>query len=263
MGILNVTPDSFSDGGRHDDIASAVNHGLSLVEQGADLLDVGGESTRPGSEPVSPAEQISRTAPVIKQLADRCDAAISIDTRSAEVARAALDAGAHIVNDVSALRDDETLAELVADRAPGLVLMHMQGSPKTMQQDPHYDDVVAEVGVFLAGRATAAIEIGVPRECVVIDPGIGFGKTLEHNLALMANLPRLGEIALNLPLLVGPSRKRFIGDILDRPVDQRVAGTIGAALACMARGARILRVHDVGPVVDALAIAWRISQAAQ
>ncbi len=260
MGILNVTPDSFSDGGMFERSDDAVAQGLRLARAGSDIIDVGGESTRPGSEPVDAGEQIARTRPVIEQLAAECEAAISIDTRLAEVARSALDAGAHIVNDVSAFRDDDKLAATAARREAGVVLMHMLGTPADMQQDPSYNDVVAEVAAFLADRAEAALAAGVRREAIAIDPGIGFGKTTEHNLALLGNLDGLAEAAGGWPVLLGPSRKRFIGEVLGVPVPERLAGTVGACVAAVAMGVRIFRVHDPAPVRQAVTMAWEILQ---
>ena len=245
MGILNCTPDSFSDGGQFLDPAAAVAHGLDMARQGADIIDVGGESTRPGSRPVAPDEQIRRTVPVIKQLAAETDAAISIDTQSTDVARAALRAGAAIVNDVSSLRCDPEMAAVVAESGAGVVLMHMLGKPRTMQSKPKYDDVADEVAAFLVLRVAHCQLSGIESDQVVIDPGIGFGKTLEHNLTLLRRLDDLVE--LGLPVLVGPSRKRFIGQILDAEVDDRLAGTLAAVSWAVTCGAAIVRVHDVLP----------------
>ncbi|MCG3180751.1 MAG: Dihydropteroate synthase [Phycisphaerae bacterium] len=260
MGILNVTPDSFSDGGLYHDAESAVRHGLLLARAGADIIDVGGESTRPGSQAVEPDEQARRTLPVIEQLARQCEAAISIDTRSADVARQALDAGAHIVNDISALTGDAKMAATVARRSAGVVLMHMRGTPADMQDDPRYDDVTTEIGDYLAARAEAAFAAGIPRGAVVVDPGIGFGKTTEHNLLLLANLPRLIARTGGLPVLIGPSRKRFIGDLLNVPANERLAGSLASAVCAALAGASVLRMHDPGPVRQALEVAWQISR---
>ena len=243
MGIVNVTPDSFSDGGRFLDPEAAVRHGLELVEDGADILDVGGESTRPGSDPVSVAEEIDRVVPVIKRLAAELPGVpISIDTRKAEVATAALDAGAAIVNDVSA-GSDPRMFEMVRGSGAGFVLMHMRGEPKTMQQTPHYDDVVAEVKAYLRGRVDSALAAGIAREALCIDPGLGFGKTEQHSLLLMKEIREL--VDLGLPVLVGPSRKSFIGHVLGTDVTERVEGTAGAVAYMVSRGAHIVRVHDV------------------
>lgn len=259
MGVLNVTPDSFSDGGRFLDQEAAVRKGLRMAAEGADVVDVGGESTRPGSDPVPPEEEMSRVLPVIKRLAAEADVPLSVDTRRAEVAAAALDAGAAIVNDVTAGRDPD-MFRVVADTGAGLVLMHMLGEPKSMQDDPRYEDVVAEVRAFLAKRVDAAAEAGVSRESLAVDPGLGFGKTLEHNLALMRDIGSLA--ALGRPVVVGPSRKSFIGQILDdAPVGDRREGTAGAVAWLAGHGGHLVRVHDVREavrvvrVVDAIALA--------
>jgi len=253
MGIVNVTPDSFSDGGAFLDPTAAIEHGLRLVSDGADILDVGGESTRPGAEPVSVPEELRRVVPVVRELAARSGVPVCIDTMKAAVAEAALAAGATIVNDVSALRFDPRLGEVVARTGAALVIMHMQGTPRTMQQAPHYEDLLGEVIAGLAagvGRATAA---GVDPERILVDPGIGFGKSLEHNLEL---LDRLGELAvLGRAILVGPSRKAFIGRLLDLPAAERIEGTLAACCAAADRGAHVVRVHDVGPVRRALRVA--------
>jgi dihydropteroate synthase len=264
MGILNVTPDSFSDGGCFLDAASAVEHARTMVEEGAHILDVGGESTRPGAEPVSAEEELARVVPVLEGLAqagllDR--AQVSIDTCKASVAAAALDAGASLVNDVSALRADPRMAELVADSGVECCLMHMLGEPRTMQHEPRYDDVVDDVKAFLVERMDFAVRAGVREEHILLDPGIGFGKTIEHNLTLLARLQEIA--ALGPPLVIGTSRKSFLGRILaaaagaQEPVDadRRLPGTIATNVLALERGARIFRVHDVGPVRDALAVA--------
>jgi dihydropteroate synthase len=253
MGILNVTPDSFSDGGRFLEPHAAVEHGLRMQSEGAALIDVGGESTRPGADPVSPAEELRRVIPVIEGLSDRLDIPISVDTRRATVARAALEAGVSFVNDVSALRSDPALAEVVAEAGADVCLMHMQGEPKTMQERPRYEDVVSEVKSFLEERLAFATSSGIPEAAVWLDPGIGFGKTAEHNLEL---LRRLDEIArIGRPVVVGASRKRFIGAITGRPEEERVAGSLGAAVIAFERGATMFRVHDVAQSRDALAVA--------
>ncbi|HEX2032420.1 MAG TPA: dihydropteroate synthase [Actinomycetota bacterium] len=252
MGILNVTPDSFSDGGRYLDPELAVSRGVEMAAEGADILDVGGESTRPGSDPVSPAEERDRVVPVIKRLTAETDVPISIDTRKAEVAAAAIEAGASIVNDVSAA-DDPAMFGVARDGAAGLVLMHMRGEPKTMQDDPHYDDVVAEVRAYLADRAAAAEAAGIERERLCLDPGLGFGKSSSHSLQLMRENAALAE--LGYPLLVGPSRKSFIRDALgDAPIDRRREGSLGAVAYLAAHGAHIVRVHDVRPTVEVLRV---------
>ena len=263
MGIVNVTPDSFSDGGFYLDPEKAIEHGRELVAQGADWLDIGGESTRPGSEGVPLEEELERVMPVVEALAgsDGPGVPVSIDTSKAEVARQAVAAGAKMVNDVTALRGDPEMpavcAQASVESGVEVCLMHMLGEPRTMQEDPRYDDVVAEVKEFLAQRMAEAVDAGVPEEKLVLDPGIGFGKTLEHNLALIRGLPEI--TTLGRPLLVGPSRKRFIGEISGSDTDDRLAGTISACLAAAARGAGILRVHDVGPIRQALAVSGAIA----
>jgi dihydropteroate synthase len=261
MGILNVTPDSFSDGGRYLDAAAAIEHGLMLAAEGAAIIDVGGESTRPGAVAVETAEELRRVVPVIEGLvAARVDAAISIDTSKLEVARAALDAGATFVNDVTAFRAAPGMAALVAARGAECALTHMQGEPRTMQHQPRYDDVVGEVREFLAARIAVALAAGIERERIVVDPGIGFGKTVAHNLEL---LDRLGELAvLGQPILIGTSRKSFLGALAGRRESDRLAGTIATNVIALLRGASVFRVHDVGPVHDALEVAaatvsWR------
>jgi dihydropteroate synthase len=246
MGIVNVTPDSFFDGGEFFDAGVAVKHGLELVAQGADILDVGGESTRPGAEPVSAEEEMRRVVPVIEGLARASDVPISIDTMKASVARAALDAGARIVNDVSAGRHDAELLPLVAARGVPVVLMHMLGEPRTMQDEPEYGDVVADVRAFLAARADAAVAAGVERARIVVDPGFGFGKTRAHNLALLQRLREL--TTLGFPVLAGTSRKSFIGATLDLPVSERLEGTAATVALAVSAGAGIVRVHDVAPM---------------
>jgi len=242
MGIVNVTPDSFSDGGRFFDPEEAVRAGMAIVEDGADLIDVGGESTRPGSDVVPPEEELRRVLPVVKRLGAEVDMPISIDTRKAEVARAALDAGASVVNDITAGRDDG-MFDVVRKAGAGMVLMHMQGDPKTMQDEPRYDDVVGEVRAFLAERVSAAESAGIPRDNLCVDPGLGFGKTLEQNLTLMHDVGALAEIGR--PVLVGPSRKSFVGRITETEVGERLEGTAGAVAWLVANGAHIVRVHDV------------------
>ena len=258
MGIVNVTPDSFSDGGRFLDPGRAAEHGLALAAAGAAVLDVGGESTRPGSHPVPADEQRRRVVPVIRRLAAETpeDVAISIDTSDASVAAAALEAGATVVNDTTAGRGDPAMLPLVASAGAGYVYMHMQGTPATMQADPRYTDVVAEVGAFLAARRTAAVEAGIDEDRLVADPGLGFGKTVAHNLTLLA---RLGDIvrAAGVPVMVGPSRKGFIGVAAGAAgaplaVDDRDDGTLAAAVWAFDHGASIVRVHDVAPVVEAV-----------
>ena len=250
MGIVNVTPDSFSGGGRLDSAATAIDHALKLAEQGADILDVGGESTRPGASFVPPDEEMRRVLPVIEALAGR-DLVVSVDTRKPEVMRAALDAGAGMVNDVMALREPGAL-ETLAGSLAAVCLMHMQGEPQTMQQAPHYDDVVVEVGKFLQDRVAACEAAGIARERIVIDPGFGFGKTLEHNLALLQQLQSLTQAGV--PLLAGMSRKSMLGALTGRGVGEREYAGVAAHLLAVLRGARILRVHNVAAMRDALAI---------
>lgn len=251
MGIVNVTPDSFSDGGRFLDCDAAIAHARLLREQGADLLDVGGESTRPGASAVTAAEELDRVLPVIEALAAE-GARVSVDTSKAAVAAAAIAAGAAVVNDVTALSDPE-MAAVCADAGCGLILMHMKGTPRTMQDDPRYGDVVAEVSEFLAGRLGQAVAAGIDAGRVWLDPGIGFGKTVEHNLELLA---RVGEVAeLGRPVVVGTSRKNFIGVVTGREVDQRIGGSVATNVLALAGGASVLRVHDVAATVDAVRVA--------
>lgn len=251
MGILNVTPDSFSDGGSYVDADAAVAAGARMLDEGADIIDVGGESTRPGSDPVSADEEIARVAPVVRSLA-AMGACVSVDTRHASVAAAALDAGAAIINDVSGFRDPEMVSVAAGSHA-GVVVMHMQGEPKTMQAAPVYEDVVAEVAAYLGAQARALQSAGVAPGRIAIDPGLGFGKTTAHNLELLRRLDALA--ALGYPVLVGASRKRFIGEITGvAEPRERVAGSVAAALDSVARGAAIVRVHDIAATVQALAI---------
>jgi dihydropteroate synthase len=259
MGILNVTPDSFSDGGRFLDRATAVAHAIRMVDDGADFLDVGGESTRPGSTPVSADEELERVHPVIERLAQLHPAVpISIDTRKASVAAEGLDAGATIVNDVSG-GADPAMFDVVRGREAAVVLMHMQGDPTTMQEAPHYDDVVGEVHEYLRQRIEAAELAGIDPERIAIDPGIGFGKDLDHNLELMHGVDAF--LDLGRPVVVGPSRKKFIGTILDLPEEERVEGTVGAVVWMVARGAHLVRVHDVREVVRAVRVSDAIARA--
>jgi dihydropteroate synthase len=250
MGIVNTTPDSFSDGGRWMDAQAAIRHALRLLEEGADILDVGGESTRPGAAAVPAGEEMRRVLPVIEALAAR-GCVVSVDTMKPEVMRAALDVGAAMVNDVSALRVPGAL-EAVAESDAAVCLMHMQGDPQSMQQAPGYADVVADVKGFLQGRVQACEAAGIARERLVIDPGFGFGKTLQHNLALLKHLDRLAE--LGVPVLAGLSRKSMLGALTGRAVEQREFAGVAAHLAAVARGARLLRVHNVAAMRDALAI---------
>jgi dihydropteroate synthase len=253
MGIVNVTPDSFFDGGRRLDPAKAVTDGAAMAASGADIIDIGGESTRPGARPVSEAEELARVLPVICGLRREVNLPISIDTYKSSVARAALDGGADIVNDISALRFDPKMVSLVAAEGVPVVLMHMQGTPRTMQQEPQYAEVVREVRDFLATQLYGAMDAGVAPEAIILDPGIGFGKTVEHNLQLLRGLPMLA--ALGQPLLVGVSRKAFIGKILNSGPDDRLEGSVAAAVAAALAGANILRVHDVAETCKAVKIA--------
>lgn len=252
MGVVNVTPDSFSDGGLFADSETAIEHGRQLLAEGADILDVGGESTAPGAEPVTVEEELARVEPVVAALAAE-GATVSIDTSKAAVAAAALDAGAGIVNDVTALRGDPEMSALCAERGPTVVLMHMLGTPRTMQDDPRYREVVADLREFFEARLAAATAAGIDRERVWLDPGIGFGKTSAHNAAL---LRRLGELAaLGRPLVVGTSRKSFIGRVDGSPPEERLGGTIASSLLAAANGAAVLRVHDVAEMRQALRVA--------
>lgn len=253
MGILNVTPDSFYDGGRRSEPTRAIADGVEMVQSGAEVLDVGGESTRPGARPVEEAEELDRVLPVIRGLRREVTVPISIDTYKAGVARAALDAGADIVNDISALRFDPALVSLVAAEEVPVILMHMQGKPQTMQSEPRYNDVMREVRDFLAAQLYEAMDAGIAAERIILDPGIGFGKTLEHNLQLLRGLPTLA--ALGQPLLVGASRKAFIGKILDLDPDHRLEGSLAAAVAAVLGGANLLRVHDVAETCRAARMA--------
>jgi dihydropteroate synthase len=253
MGVLNVTPDSFSDGGNYLDADKAIAHGLELVAHGADIVDIGGESSRPGAAPVSAREEMERVLPVLRALRRAVSIPISIDTYKAQVARAALDEGADIVNDISALRSDPGMVSLVvAEKAP-VVLMHMQGSPRTMQVSPHYENVVEEVKTFLLDRVRYAVEAGAEPARILIDPGFGFGKSLGHNLGLLRDLPALAS--LGHPLLVGPSRKTFIGKVLGVGPEDRLEGTLAAVAAAVLGGANMIRVHDVKEARRAVQIA--------
>jgi dihydropteroate synthase len=252
MGIVNITPDSFSDGGRAFAPGLAVDHARALVQGGADLLDLGAESTRPGSAPVSPDEELRRMLPVVEQCVREFSIPLSIDTSKAKVAELALARGASIINDVTALRGDPDMARVVADTGAGVVLMHMKGEPATMQHDPHYDNVVAEVLAFLEDRIAWCESHGIPRWRIAVDPGIGFGKTFEHNLILLRNLKRFAN--LGCVLLVGTSRKGFLGTLTGRDVSERVAASIVSSLAACDTGARVVRVHDVAAMVDAIKV---------
>ncbi len=255
MGVLNVTPDSFSDGGLYLDPEAAIGHGRELAAAGAEILDVGGESTRPGAQAVSAEEELARIGPVVDDLAS-CGVTISIDTSKLVVAEAALDAGAEIVNDVTALRGDPALGGLCAERGAGLVLMHMRGTPQTMQENPVYDDVVDDVKAFLVERMEAAVAAGVDEERIWLDPGIGFGKALEHNLELLRRLDELRS--LGRPLVVGTSRKSFIGKIDGSEASERLGGTIASSVLAAVEGADVLRVHDIAEVGQAMRVAAAI-----
>ena len=258
MGVVNVTPDSFYDGGHYLDAEAAVAHAVRLVEEGADLLDVGAESTRPGADAVNEAEERRRVIPVVTAVAKAITVPISIDTSKAAIAREALDAGAVLVNDVTALRGDPAMVDVVARSGAGIVLMHMYGTPRTMQQAPRYDDVVEEISVFFEERIRFAMTHGIVRRQIILDPGIGFGKLLLHNLTLLAQL-RYFE-TFDCPLLVGVSLKAFLGQILDRPVQERQWGTAAAVAMAVDRGAGILRVHDVKAMKDVVQVTVAISQ---
>jgi dihydropteroate synthase len=255
MGVVNVTPDSFSDGGLYLDPEAAIRHGEGLARAGAAILDVGGESTRPGAEEVGVAEELRRVVPVVEGLGG-IEAQISIDTSKAAVAEAALEAGAEIVNDVTALRGDAEMAALCADREAVVVLMHMLGMPRTMQDEPRYDDVVDDVKAFLSERVEAAVAAGIAEERIWLDPGIGFGKTAEHNLELLRRLGELHE--LGRPLVIGTSRKSFIGRVDGSDAGERLGGTIASSVLAAAEGAEVLRVHDVAQVGQAMAVATAI-----
>ena len=253
MGVVNVTPDSFSDGGRFFDADVAISHGIELASEGAAILDIGGESTRPGADPVSEEEELRRVVPVVEGLAGRGGWEVSVDTAKRAVAEGALDAGAAIVNDVTAFRADSGMAELVAQRGAGCCLMHMLGEPRTMQDAPRYDDVVSEVKGFLEERLAFAVDAGVAEEKVWLDPGIGFGKSLEHNLELLRRLDEL--VAIGRPIVVGTSRKSFLGKLAGgRPESGRLPGTIATNVLALERGASVFRVHDVAAVADALTV---------
>jgi dihydropteroate synthase len=263
MGVINVTPDSFSDGGRFADATNAIAHARQLVADGADLLDIGGESTQPGAKPVEADEQIRRVVPVIRALAkENIPVTISIDTTKSAVAQAALDAGAHLVNDISGARDDERMLPLVASRGVPIVLMHMQGTPQTMQIDPRYSDVVREVSAFLTARIRAALDAGIARENILLDPGIGFGKKIEHNLTLIRDSGKIAQAMAGHPMVVGASRKGFIGAITGEPEPRnRLFGTAATTAWFAANGASIIRVHDVKPMKQVVLMTRAIARA--
>ena len=259
MGILNVTPDSFSDGGRHNSLEFALSHAEQMIADGVDIIDIGGESTRPGIAPLSLEQELERVMPVIYALRD-CGKPLSIDTYKPAVMREALLAEVDMINDINGFRAEGAI-EAVKDSEAGLCVMHMQGEPQTMQQEPHYDDVVVEVEDFLRRQVNQMAAAGVARERICIDPGFGFGKTLAHNLALLKNTRRMID-ALDLPLLAGMSRKAMVGAVTGKPLEKRMAGSIGAALAAAQQGAMIIRVHDVAETVDALNM-WHAGREAQ
>jgi len=259
MGVLNVTPDSFSDGGRFLKPDVAVSHALRMVEDGADIIDIGGESTRPGAEPVSLKDERDRVLPIIEMLSKETHVPISIDTFKSEVAAEAIDRGASMVNDISGLRSSQYMASLVAERGVSLIIMHMKGKPRNMQMAPTYDDVVKEVHGFLEAQLKVALDAGVPRDRIILDPGIGFGKTVEHNLEIIAKVEELNT--LGLPIMIGTSRKSFIGNILGTDVDDRLEGTIASNVAAVLGGVDFVRVHDVREVARALTLTDRIVRA--
>jgi len=259
MGVLNVTPDSFSDGGRYPDVDAAVARAEAIEADGADLLDIGGESSRPGAQPVSLEEELARVLPVVLALAGRVRIPISVDTTKAEVARRALDAGATIINDISALRGDPGMADVVARSRAGLILMHMQGTPATMQDHPAHAAAGEEIMDFLQSRVDAAVAAGIDRERIAVDPGIGFGKTGEQSLALMGGLAAF--LALGRPIVIGPSRKSFVGAVLERPVHEREWGTAAAVAVGVLQGAHVVRVHSVAQMRDVARVAQAIREA--
>ena len=260
MGILNVTPDSFSDGGHFVPFQAAIDHSLAMIAQGADIIDIGGESSRPGAEPVSADEELARVIPVIEALRKQTDIPISIDTCKASVAKSALEVGADIINDISALRMDPEMVELASQTGSPIILMHMLGTPHTMQQNPHYDDCVRELISFFHERVVFCTQRGVKRDRLILDPGIGFGKQLEDNLVILAGLTKFSEFGL--PILVGASRKSFIRQVYPsgQPASERLGGSIAAALIAVERGAEIVRVHDVAQTVEALRIQRAIEE---
>ncbi|MCP4633976.1 MAG: dihydropteroate synthase [candidate division Zixibacteria bacterium] len=258
MGIINVTPDSFSDGGRYFDKSKAVEHGLKLAVEGADIIDIGGESTRPGAKPVTPQEQIERTREVIAELRKRLDIPISIDTTSSEVASAALSVGASIINDISALRFDDRMVNLAKEYDSDLILMHMIGIPENMQENPDYDDIISEISEFFKERIQFAEEHGIDPAKIIIDPGIGFGKTIEGNLELLRQIVKFRE--LGKPVLIGASRKSFIGKIIGREANDRLAGSIAVACFAAYNNVDILRVHDVKETLDAVKVILKLNE---
>ncbi|MGE3558242.1 MAG: dihydropteroate synthase [Nitrospira sp.] len=257
MGVVNVTPDSFYDGGRHVTPEQAIAHGVALAEQGADILDIGGESTRPGASPVEEREELARVLPVVQGLARQVALPISIDTTKSRVAAHALDSGASIINDVSALREDPGMAPVIAQSGAAIILMHMQGTPQTMQQSPHYSHVRTDIVHFFEERVEFAIQAGIAQTNIILDPGFGFGKLIPHNLDLLKELSSF--LALKYPLLVGLSRKGFIGHVVGKHVDRREWGTAAAVALAVDRGAHIIRVHDVAMMIDVVKMAAALS----
>ena len=260
MGILNITPDSFSDGGHYFDFDAAVQRGIEMIREGADLIDIGGESSRPGADPVSTDEEMRRVIPVIERLSKQTDTPLSIDTTKARVAEAALEAGASIVNDISGLQNDPEMVRVTAEKGAPIILMHMRGTPGTMQNDTEYKDVIREVADFLDHAILEAVQGGIPKNSILVDPGIGFGKSVRDNFRIIRNLPEFGK--LECPILMGVSRKSFIGKTIQKETDQRLAGSLAAVTACILNGAHIIRVHDVAASVDAARIADEIKRAA-
>ena len=252
MGVINVTPDSFSDGGLYFDPDRAVEHGLEMERDGADMIDIGGESTRPYSQKISSQEEKERVVPIIARLSSRLSIPISIDTRKADVAGAAIEAGADIINDISSLRFDPNMSSVAAEAGVPVILMHMQGTPENMQKDPHYEDLISDIMAFLRDATKQAVEAGIREDLIVLDPGIGFGKTFDHNLEILRDLDRFKD--LGRPLLVGPSNKAFIGHILDREAHERDTGTMATVAAAALNGAHILRVHNVKKAVETVKI---------
>ena len=256
MGILNVTPDSFSDGGKFDTPEQAASHASKMIEDGADIIDIGGESTRPGAEPVSIDEELNRTIPVIEAIRDQSDCIISIDTYKSKVAESALDAGANMVNDISGLTFDEGMASLVAEKETPVVIMHIKGTPLDMQKEPHYEDLMEEIKDYFTAQIAKAKEAGIPNTNIILDPGIGFGKRLEDNFELIRELKQI--CAMEYPILIGPSRKSFIGTVLNLPITERLEGTLASITAGVMNGARIVRVHDIMAVRRTIAITEKI-----
>ena len=256
MGILNVTPDSFSDGGKFDTPEQAASHATKMIEDGADIIDIGGESTRPGAEPVSIDEELNRTIPVIEAIRDQSDCIISIDTYKSKVAESALDAGANMVNDISGLTFDEGMASLVAEKETPVVIMHIKGTPLDMQKEPHYEDLMEEIKDYFTAKIAKAKEAGIPNTNIILDPGVGFGKRLEDNFELIRELKQI--CAMEYPILIGPSRKSFIGTVLNLPITERLEGTLASITAGVMNGARIVRVHDIMAVRRTIAITEKI-----